>query len=123
MANRLQKRDERLAAEAAKVIGEHVADRAPEATVAYVRLKILLEVQTILCTEYRFVCLPIKALIMMFILLRDSYFAIIALMGATIFNFVQDHHLQQDGVLEAEAAVEQAHSIFYILQQYSTLTL
>lgn len=53
VVNRLQQRDSRLAAEATKVVYGYVADGAPEATVVYVRLKTLLELQTILCTEYR----------------------------------------------------------------------
>jgi len=48
-------RDLRLAEEAKKAIDRYAASGAPESSVAYVGLKIWLEVETILCTEYRYV--------------------------------------------------------------------
>ena len=35
---------------------------------------------------------------------RNSYFAVINLIGGATFHFVGDHHRQRDGVIEAEAA-------------------
>jgi hypothetical protein len=46
-----------------------------------------------------------KALILTYILLsRDSYFAILSLMGDTIFQLTRDYHNQRDALIEAEAA-------------------
>lgn len=35
---------------------------------------------------------------------RNSYFAVINLIGGDVFNFVEDYHRQRDGVIETEAA-------------------
>jgi hypothetical protein len=48
----------RLAAEAEKAIAVHTADGGPGASEVYIRLKTILELQTILCTEYRYARLP-----------------------------------------------------------------
>lgn len=60
IATRLHKRDTDLATVAAETINAHVSDGVPEETVEYVRSKILLELQTILYTEYRCVQQPAK---------------------------------------------------------------
>lgn len=44
-----------LSAEAQTVIAVHGADSGPCASEMYVRLDTLLELQTVLCTEYRYV--------------------------------------------------------------------
>ena len=104
VVNRCNQRDTQLAAEA-----EEAAEGDNEGGGVNRRLKIDLELQTILCAEYRYVrhqhFQPWHlTLIEACPRGRNAYFAVINLIGAGVFNFVGDRHHQRDGVLEAEAA-------------------
>ena len=73
------------------------------------RLNTLLELQTVLCTEYRYVHSSLTWIWLWHLTLyiphrRNAYFAVINLIGVGVFSFVEDHHHQRDGILEAEAA-------------------
>ena len=59
IVNRQMRRDIQLTAEAELVVAESTAGMGPGANQAEVVLRIHLELQTILCTEYRYV--PIQA--------------------------------------------------------------
>ena len=104
VVNRHNQRDIQLAAEADKAIVAHMNDRGPGASEVSVRLSTLLELQTILCTEYRYAWSIDATNTRTLSSHRNSYFAIISLIGVGVFNFVGDHHRQHDGVIEAEAA-------------------
>jgi len=106
VVNRNIQRDIRLTTEAEKAIDAYMADRGPGASETSVSLSTLLELQTILCTEYRYVQSLTVTVISPFIHLchRNSYLTIINLIGVAVFSFVGDHHRQRDGVIEAEAA-------------------
>lgn len=101
VVNRCNRRDTRLAAEADKAIAAHAADEDE----ADIRLKTLLELQTILCTEYRYACHQLWLEFLTFIShTRNAYFTVINLIGPKVFRFVEDGHQQCDGVRELEAA-------------------
>ena len=95
----------RLAIEAQRAVvstvanGDHGGSR---------RLNTLLELQTVLCTEYRYVCSSLTRIWFWCLTLyphqRNAYFTVINLIGAGVFSFVEDYHCQRDGILEAEAA-------------------
>ena len=72
------------------------------------RLNTLLELQTVLCTEYRYVCSSLTRIWFWCLTLyphqRNAYFTVINLIGAGVFSFVEDNHRQHDGILEAEVA-------------------
>ena len=103
--NRHGQRDQRLITAADEAVAAHMAERGPGAGETYVWLKTQVELYTILCTEYRCVCAPIKTLFSKLMLSqRNSYFTVINLVGSDVFNFVEDYHHQCDGVVEAEAA-------------------
>ena len=76
---------------------------APESSVAEVGLKTWLEVEMILCTEYRYVWL-LSGLQTQHLshLLRESYSSIVSLIGEGIFDVVADLHQQRTGVSQAE---------------------
>lgn len=98
-------RDQRLIAAADEAVTAHMVERNPGSSETYIWLKTQVELYTILCTEYRCVRTPTIALLSKLILCqRNSYFTVINLIGSDIFNFVEDHHRQRDGVIEAEAA-------------------
>ena len=61
VVNRHRQRDIRLITEARNAIATHSMDRGPEAGDVSVRLSILLELHTVLCTEYRYVWSPTAA--------------------------------------------------------------
>ena len=104
IVDRCNQRDMRLAIEAQRAVistvvnGGHGGSR---------RLNTLLELQTVLCTEYRYVhslltriwfwCLTLYPI-------KEMCITVINLIGAGVFNFVEDNHRQCDGILEAEAA-------------------
>jgi len=107
VVNHCNQRDAKLAAEAQKAIDAHTADEDHGGKKVNIRLKTLLELQTILCTEYRYANCQLRFQsrnLTVTPYYRNAYFTIISLAGAGIFNFVRDHHHQHDGVLEAEAA-------------------
>jgi len=54
VVNRCNQRDAQLAAEAQEIVNTHTTDGDYEGSEANVRLKVLLELQTVLCTEYRY---------------------------------------------------------------------
>ena len=101
-----QQRDAQLAAGAAEAIGTHMmVDGTPTTNMIYVGLKTQLELETILCMEYRCARSPsVGPARRLRFSPRNLYFTLINLIGAAIFNLVGDHHRQHDGVLEAEAA-------------------
>ena len=99
-------RDLRLIAAANQAITEHVANAAPGANEARIRLTTQLELHTMLYTEYRYTCLPtIRRSGTQPLHRRNAYFAVINLIGGDVFNFVEDFHHQRDGVIEAEVAM------------------
>jgi len=107
VVNRCNQCDAKLAAEAQSVVDAHTAGRDYGGSEANIRLKTLLELQTILCTEYRYAHRQPRFQsrnLTVTPYYRNAYFTIISLAGAGIFNFVRDHHRQYDGVLEADAA-------------------
>ena len=55
VTNRYMQRDMRLFAEADRVIAANTVDGSPEANETHIGLSVQLELQTILCTEYRYV--------------------------------------------------------------------
>lgn len=65
VVNRCNQRDARLTAEAQKAIAD-AADGNHEESEVNVRLRILLELQTTLCTEYRYVRSLTTALVLRF---------------------------------------------------------
>ena len=99
-------RDAQLIAEATSLIESRMADGAPESIMAWVRLRTWLEVESILCEEYRYDYRISEALVLMFttLLSRKSIFAVINLTGSRLFESVPDFHNQRDGILEADAA-------------------
>ena len=105
IVNRYRQRDTRLAAEAQNVIAAHGASTSYAEHKMRIRLTILLELETILCTEYRYVrSFTVAAISQHLLCRRNSYFTAINLIGASVFNHVGDHHRQRDGVIEAEVA-------------------
>ena len=73
------------------------------------RLNTLLKLQTVLCTEYRYVHSSLTQIWLWCLTQyiphrRNVYFAVINLIGAGVFSFMEDHHHQCDGILKAEAA-------------------
>lgn len=61
VADRHQKRDARLTAEAKKVVVAHIAEMGPDVDEDYVRMKVQLELQTVFYEEYRCVRMPVAA--------------------------------------------------------------
>ena len=98
--NRHRQCDTRLTAEAQNAIAAHSGTGV---NVIRRRLKMLLALETTLCTEYRYVC-PLTAVVISRFTdcRRNSYFAVINLIGTPVFWFVWDNHRQCDGVIEAE---------------------
>ena len=108
---RHRERDTRLHNEADRVIDACIADlEAPISNrrKSLIRLKTKIELQTTLCTEYRYVLsinAPQKPIPGIHVLdTRDSYFNVINLIGVEIFDFVLDPHAQRDGVGERDGA-------------------
>lgn len=60
IVDRCSKRDQRLIMEAEAVIAKSVADKDQESKTEIV-LKTHLELQTVLCTEYRYVCFELRS--------------------------------------------------------------
>ena len=68
VVHRCQQRDARLVAEAAEAVGSHMmVDGTPRTNAAYAGLKTQLELETILCTEYRCAWSPSVAFVQMLI--------------------------------------------------------
>ena len=106
IVDRCNQRDMRLAIEAQRAVISTVANGGHGGSR---RLNTLLELQTVLCTEYRYVRSSLTRIWLWHLTLytphrRNAYFAVINLIGAGVFSFVEDHHHQRDGILEAEAA-------------------
>jgi hypothetical protein len=93
-----------LAAEADKAIVAHMGDRGPRASEVSVRLSMLLELQTILCMEYRYTWSIDATNTCTLSSHRNLYFTIISLIGAGVFNFVGDHHCQHDGCYQSRGS-------------------
>ena len=102
VVNRYAQRDMRLIAEASDII----ANMGPRAGNTHMGLSTQLELETILCTEHRYIQPPRPHYNLRTnpFCRRNSYFSVINLIGGPIFRFVGDHHCQRDGVLKAEAA-------------------
>jgi hypothetical protein len=104
VADRHRQLDTRLTAEVESIIAASMADRGPGACQINFALGVQLELQTILCTEYRYIRKLCRNLPTNLLHPRHSYFTVINLIGGAVFRFVGDHHRQRDGVVEAEAA-------------------
>ena len=102
VVNCYAQRDMRLIAEASDII----ASMGPGAGNTHMGLSTQLELETILCMEYRYVQPPRPHYNLRTnpFCRRNSYFSVINLIGGPIFRFVGDHYHQRDGILEAEVA-------------------
>jgi hypothetical protein len=104
-ANHYGRRDLLLTVAADEAIVARIAEKGPQANEDYIRVKIQLELQTVLCTEYRCALIPAMAPLGPHTLYnRNKYFAAVNLIGCNIFDLTGDFHHQRDGTAEAEAA-------------------
>ena len=103
IVNRHMQRDALLTAEAHSAITTHGGIGANGRRT---KLNTLLALQTILCTEYRYVWPRAAAAARLRFTprQRNSYFAAINLVGVQVFDYVGDNPQQHDGIIEAEAA-------------------